>query len=361
MQNRPDSETHPGGDTVQMEWTARFLRSLGHEVVISFELEPDLDGFDLVHLFNLTRPHETFVQAENARRQSKTYVLSSVYWDLESAVPWHAYEFPRNWWRRMMPETLRLRLRRFHGVGRCSGMRSKRGNDDPRILQASILQNARFVFPNSEAEKAHLLERFARLSPDRLHVVRNGVARPSMERIRPLHVDAKDIFVCAGAIGPRKNQLNLVKAFKLMTNERLLIIGRAAPGSERYHQAVIRAGGSNVSFHKNVPHDGMAAVFQDAKACVQPSFIETPGLSAMEAASLGVPIVVADVAPVREYFGELGCYCDPASARSIADACGEAWQASRLDGTAFRDAYEWDRVLEPMGRVYAMLESELGA
>lgn len=347
IQNRPDTETNPGGDTVQMEQTARALRESGHKVTISFDLNPDLSGFDLVHLFNLTRPFETFVQAENTRNQMKPYVLSSVYWDLEAAVPWYAYEFPRNWWRRLVPETLRRGLRRRGAAW-----------ENPRELQKQILQNALLIFPNSDAEKSHILQQFNGLSLDRMRVIKNGVTPPPKHHSSSPRSQNKT-FVCAGAIGPRKNQLNLVKAFRDLPDERLLIIGQVAPGSRQYYRATIRSAATNVEFREHLPHEEMSDIMQNAKALAQPSFIETPGLSAMEAAAAGTPIVVADVAPVREYFGKLGHYCDPASPASIKDACIKSTRAGRHEGSIFAAQYGWATVLKPLTQVYHELATSI--
>lgn len=368
VQNRADARSHPGGDTVQMDWTVRFLRERGHAVSVSFESAPDLGDVDLVHLFNLTRPEQTLVQADNARRHSTPYVLSSIYWDLDAAVPWHAYEFPRNLWRRVVPPGLRRWVRSLRTGGRAA-------SGDAARLQSAVLRDARLVFPNSEAEKAHLLSRFDVLPPDRYRVVRNGVETPASSRLHETEQaspaqgnrrdggasrpDPRGAFVCAGAIGPRKNQLNLVKAFRRLPDERLLIIGRPSPGSDRYARAARRAAGANVSFHDAVPHADMSRVLGAARACAQPSFIETPGLTAMEAAAAGLPIVAADVAPVREYFGDVAQYCEPDSPESIARACRAAARRGRTDGETFAARHDWRVVLRPLGEAYAELEAVL--
>lgn len=354
IQNRPDTATHPGGDTVQMERTAQFLRDIGHRVEISCELEPDLSPYDVIHLFNLTRPAETAVQAENARRQRKPRVLSSVYWDLESAVPWSGYEFPRSWYRLLIPEGLRSGVRKLRG-------RSAGGDSNVRSLQSRVLADSVMVFPNSEAEKQHILDRFPTTDASKLIVIHNGIdppARSNGESASTME-GAAGAFICAGAIGPRKNQLNLVKAFRLLPKERLLIVGRPSPGSDRYLAATRAAAGSNVSFSDTVDHDALVRTLCAAKAVVQPSYIETPGLSAMEALSLGTPIVVADVAPVREYFGELAHFCSPSSPASIADACRQAAGAARPDGRRFADRYLWNIVLEGYRAAYEKLAASL--
>ena len=52
------------------------------EVDISDELEPALDSYDAVHLFNIVRPQEVWPQAKNAARQGKHIFLSTVYCDV---------------------------------------------------------------------------------------------------------------------------------------------------------------------------------------------------------------------------------------------------------------------------------------
>src|SRR3984885_8410124 len=68
----------PGGDTTMLLKTAESLRILGCEVTISIDLNPSLDGYDIVHLFNLTRPQETYHQARRATSRGIPEVLSPV-------------------------------------------------------------------------------------------------------------------------------------------------------------------------------------------------------------------------------------------------------------------------------------------
>ena len=81
---------NPGGDQVKLEATAHALRvTTGVDAQISAAAEPDLTGFDAVHLFGLVRPQETWLQARNARRQRKPVFLSTVYcdvWEFERLV-----------------------------------------------------------------------------------------------------------------------------------------------------------------------------------------------------------------------------------------------------------------------------------
>src|ERR1700744_4995263 len=71
----------PGGDTIIIHKTAEMLRSLGCDVTISMDLDHSLDGYDVVHLFNLTRPQETYYQARRATKLGIPVVLSPIYVD----------------------------------------------------------------------------------------------------------------------------------------------------------------------------------------------------------------------------------------------------------------------------------------
>ena len=68
-----------GGDTVQVDATARYLRQLGVEVDIRLCNETiDYGAYDLLHIFNVIRPADTI---RHVRASGKPYVLSTIYVD----------------------------------------------------------------------------------------------------------------------------------------------------------------------------------------------------------------------------------------------------------------------------------------
>ena len=79
FQSRTNLFDAPGGDLVQMLKTKEFLEKQGIHVDISLEFEPNLDGYDLVHLFNLMEPQDIYRQMKNAKKQNKKIALSTIY------------------------------------------------------------------------------------------------------------------------------------------------------------------------------------------------------------------------------------------------------------------------------------------
>ena len=79
FQSRKNLFSVPGGYTVQILKTAEKLRSMGYSIDISTELEPDVADYDIVHLFNLMRPQEIYLQIKNAKKHKKGVALSTIY------------------------------------------------------------------------------------------------------------------------------------------------------------------------------------------------------------------------------------------------------------------------------------------
>ena len=82
FQSRTTLFTVPGGDTVQILKTKEYLEKSGILININTESEPDLTGYDLVHLFNLIRPQEVLTQARNAKRQGKKIAALHYLWSV---------------------------------------------------------------------------------------------------------------------------------------------------------------------------------------------------------------------------------------------------------------------------------------
>src|ERR1035441_580563 len=69
----------PGGDTTQIEMTAKHLKSIGLEVVILLTNETiDYSGYDLVHFFNIIRPADIL---PHLKKLKCPFIISTVYVD----------------------------------------------------------------------------------------------------------------------------------------------------------------------------------------------------------------------------------------------------------------------------------------
>ena len=117
-----------------------------------------------------------------------------------------------------------------------------------------------------------------------------------------------------GRFEPRKNQHLLIEAVR-GSGLRLAFAGASGQFSAAYEQKLRAAAGPEVEFLGFLPRPALRNLYRAARVHALPSWFETPGLASLEAAAHGCPIVVGDVAPVHEYFGDLATYCDPGDVR----------------------------------------------
>ena len=159
-------------------------------------------------------------------------------------------------------------------------------------------------------------------------------------------------FLCVGEFCPRKNQLNLARALRDVPGARIVFVGGVRRRNERYRRAVLAAAPPGSLFVPDQPRGALPAFYEGARAVVQTSFIELPGLVAMEAVANLRPVVAADNEPAREYFDGLVAFADPASPASIRRACLSAAAPDAAGAARFVAEHDWARVARPVEEVY---------
>ena len=332
FQSRKTLFSVPGGDTVQIVKTREYLERAGVKVDISMELEPDVSRYDVVHLFNLTRPQEVFLQATNAKKQGKKAVLSTIYVsyaECEKKARRGVARFLTKVLSTGQVEYLKVAARALKNGEMNKGTATVlfRGY---RSLQNRIVGMADVLLPNSFSERARLIEDFPGASAKKHVVVPNGVdtdifteepgpAPMAFEKYR-------DCVLCVARIEARKNQLNLVRAMNQLPWQ-LVLIGKPAPNHAEYMEQVKKEAGPNVHILGEVEHSSLPRFYRAARVHVLASWMETTGLSSLEAGAMGCNVVITDKGDTREYFGDRAFYCEPDSVDSIRDAIRSAYNA----------------------------------
>ena len=351
--------TSPGGDQVQLEQTARVLRTRhGVDAVPSSALEPDLDGFDAVHVFGIVRPQEVWIQARNARRHGKPVVLSTVFCDVaefEAAdragpVGWVARHTGTDAF-----EALKALGRAVNNREWAAGATAlfTRGF---RRMQLEIAEMTSVFLPNSWSEWRRLAAALdLPVDDERVLVVPNGVDLEALDArgIAPWELDGvehlRDAVLCVARIEGRKNQLRLIEALR-GTGLTLVLAGKATPNQTRYVAKVREAAASSAHTHLlgAGSDETRCALYSVARVHALPSWMETTGLSSIEAAVAGCSLVVSPNGDTRDYFGGHAEYCDPSDPHSIREAVLRAYETppSRELADTIRSEYTWERAAE---------------
>jgi len=334
-----------GGDTIQALKTKEYLEREGVRVILSNQKELDSQDIDLVHAFNLTRPGETFVQIQDAKKLKKRIILSPIYW------PTDEFESKgRDFKYRLLKKLIGLNnferiksLVKYLFLERDNPSHISVFLNGYTCLQKKILNLCDYFLPNSKSEITQM-EKLLGVEINNYTVVPNGVDINLFHRDKSEYYERKYVS-CVGRIDPRKNQLNVIKALNSL-NYPAVFIGKPGQNHMKYYKLCRKIANENIQFIDYIDQSELKKFYLQSKVHVLASWFETPGLSSLEAAYCDCNIVVCDKGSVKEYFGNSAYYCEPEDVNSIRDAIKKAY----LEGNSgelkriIESEYTWERV-----------------
>ena len=329
----------PGGGENQLIQTGRYLEARGVAIRPFSPWTDRLDRASLLHLFGMSR--EGLQLARVARARGVPVVLSPICWIEPRAMA-------------------ALATDRLGRLANRAKWRLKALAPTFPTWRRDLLRAADAILPNSVAEGEQLVRWFG-ADPDKIQAVPNGVeerfAHADPDRFRAIHGES-DFVLYVGRIEPRKNVLGLVEGVRL-AGLPLVVIGDALPGCEAYAADCKRAAGDSARWLPRVDHDDplLASAYAAARVLALPSWFETPGLVALEAALAGTAVVVTPHGCTREYFGDRVGYARPDRPEEIARALAKAWEDGPDPGLSDHVGhhYPWSEVARRTAEAYEQL------
>jgi glycosyltransferase involved in cell wall biosynthesis len=311
--------TAKGGDTIQMQETARHLKYFNVEVDIRLTDEKiNYQKYDLLHFFNLTRPADIL---PHISRSAIPFVVTPLLIDYS--------EFDQHYRKGISGKIFQLlpsgRIEYFKSVARwIKGQEKLKSfsyliNGHKKSIK-NIIGKASMLLPNSEMEYKKIVQLYS-LAPS-FSVIPNGIDTDLFSMTVKKEKDP-DLILCVARIEGLKNQMNLIKAIN-NSNFQLLIIGNAALNQIDYYKKCKKIAAENVHFIEHIPQQELLQYYQKAKVHILPSWFETCGLSTLEAAAMGCNVVISNRGYASEYCNGHAFYCDPSSPASIREAIKKA-------------------------------------
>lgn len=333
FQSRSNLYSAPGGDTTQIEKTKEYLEKLGIQVSISIELEPDLEGYDLVHLFNLMDPQELYMQIKHAKKHGKKVALSTIYGlytEFERKARGGVAQKVSNVLSPYTINYIKTFLRHLKDGRMNKGVYYMLFRGYYRLAK-KVTEQVDVFLPNSLSEMQRVAREY-KLSDPRFVVVPNAVDTKlfdpdtiSDDAISEDLLKYKDCILSVARIEGRKSTLNLIKA--VGDRYPLVLIGNETKNDKTFTDACHNTGGKNVFFMGAIPHDKLPIYYKLAKVHALISWMETPGLSSLEAGAMETNIVITEKGDTRDYFEDYAFYCEPDDVASISDAIDKAYEA----------------------------------
>ena len=213
----------------------------------------------------------------------------------------------------------------------------------------------------SNFSKEDIIEQY-NIGADKIDVVVNGANekfKPVSEKVKSetksKYTDGEDYFLFIGALHPRKNLVNLFKAFDIYkghsdSKAKLIVVGE-----KLWWTGDIKTTFDNMQFSKDVVFSGrlqadeLVNVVGSALAMTYVSFFEGFGIPIVEAFYAGIPVITSNVTSMPEIAGDAALLIDPFKPQSIAKAMKEITEDNKLrdrliaKGNKRKDQFTWDK------------------
>ena len=192
------------------------------------------------------------------------------------------------------------------------------------------IHKAATVATVSQFSKRDIVSQYA-VAPEKISVVYSGVKpvfRPlafeEQLAVKEKYTGDSEFYLYTGAIQPRKNLVNLLKAFsifkrRMQSSFKLVLAGRLAWKNDEFLELL-----QTYKYRDDVVLTGyleeseLARLTAAAYALVYPSFFEGFGVPVIEAMQCGVPVLTSKDSAMEEISEGVALFFDPANVDDIA-------------------------------------------
>ena len=163
-------------------------------------------------------------------------------------------------------------------------------------------------------------------------------------------------ILCVGRIEYRKNQLNLIRTYKILRDkykikQKLIIVG--SPGNSRKDvELEIKSSKScnkDIKILSGIDNHKLAELYANADAFIYPSLFEGFGIPILEAFSFKIPVIASLKSSLPEVAGDAALYFDPTDptdmAKQIHRVLSDKTRALKLidKGTKRLSLFTWEK------------------
>ncbi|HAL85445.1 MAG TPA: glycosyltransferase family 1 protein [Deferribacteraceae bacterium] len=214
----------------------------------------------------------------------------------------------------------------------------------------NTIKQASGIITGSYYTKREITEYF-NLSDDSVEVIYHGYDK-NMFFPGKVKTDSKPFMLFVGSVEPRKNLLNLLKAYNelplyLKKDFSLKIAGYQGWGNKDVLK-LIDQNKEYISYTGYLSNFEIAELYRSASLFIYPSFYEGFGLPPIEAMASGCPVIVSNRTSLPEVCGDAAVYIEPQSIDDITSKIKAVLEDESLRdrlsiaGISQADKYNWD-------------------
>jgi glycosyltransferase involved in cell wall biosynthesis len=329
----------PGGGEIALLKTKEYLEKEGIKIKLFDPWHDKLKDFNILHTFGSVK--DSLRMMEVAKTVGTKNVLSTICWYSLKAA-WGTYPA----WNKRIPSLIRHVAKTA-----LPNLPSERR----KMMQVSDL-----LLPNSKTE-AHQLKRYFGMPEKKISMIPNGVD-PAFAEATPDFFIGKygiqNFILIVGRIEPRKNQLNVIRALKGIKQD-VVFIGDYVHDYKDYYDQCRKEASPNFHFLGPIPHDSglLTSAYAACNTFLLATWLETPGLAALEAGLAGSKVVITNQGATEEYFKEFASYVSPDNLAEIREKTLQAFEQPKDQKLKehIRKNYLWPVVAQQIIREYKRL------
>lgn len=237
----------------------------------------------------------------------------------------------------------------------------------PRLQQC--LKWSDLVITFSENTKSEISHYF-KISPEKILITPQAskFTESAILENQQINYDfSKPYFLFVSTLEPRKNIINLIKAFNHLKKQqkiphKLVLIGQKGWSYQGILEAIFTSPYAEEIHHLDYLSDQLVALFYSkAEVFVYPSYYEGFGLPVLEAMTLGTPVITSNASSLPEIAGDAALLINPQDYLEIAEAMFRVINDTQLRqeliqrGKARSKLYTWEKTAQATLKVYQRL------
>ena len=168
-------------------------------------------------------------------------------------------------------------------------------------------------------------------------------------------IEPQRYILGVGRLVPEKGFHDLIAAFLRADPPHKLVIAGAADHEDSYSRSLLRHASDRIRFCGFQSHDVLQVLYRNAALFVLPSTHEGLPIAALEAANLGVPVLLSDIRPNLDIELAPANYFPVGDVGALRRKLLANYDTLRVDRDAIARRFNWGRVSEATGQVYAAL------
>jgi glycosyltransferase involved in cell wall biosynthesis len=238
-----------------------------------------------------------------------------------------------------------------------------------KLHQKRFLNKAKAIVTVSEFSKQDIIEQY-KVSSNKISIVYNAtrtIFKPfeyaDKDFVKRHYAEGNEFFLFVGGIHPRKNLLQLLKAFsifkkKQLSSMKLLIAGKLSwqfdDILEKIKTFKFR---DDVVLLDYVPEAELAKITAASYALIYPSYFEGFGVPIIEAMQCGVPVACSNTSSMPEVAGDAALLFNPIDANDIAQQMLLLYKDEVLrneliqKGFKRADQFSWDESAQKLWQI----------